>query len=184
MPSIAPAPYSHEVYHSVTKPSLHEAMDAFRTSNAMAAVNTVIRSCFLKHNMQTSFTACINHRHFDIAPEERNVEEPDGRAKASTDLTDIAACSWLFHDGKLYPYEFRRGGVLEEPPAAFVDELGEILIEHGLCDVIGLQSYTDGIVGMENTDHETNISTTKSYPEGAEEVTAPKNSVVASFAFF
>ncbi|KAL2785463.1 hypothetical protein BJX66DRAFT_347486 [Aspergillus keveii] len=185
MQSIPFAPYDHDIYHKVTKPSLHEALDAFNSTNAMHFVNTVIRDCFLRHGVEKSFTTCINHRHFDLSPSERNIEEPNGRARASTDLTDIQPCSWLFHDGRLYPYEFKRGEEgLNEPPAEFVNELGAILVEHGLSDVIGLQAYTDGVVGMESTDHESRVSTTKSYAEGAPEVTAPRNSVVASFAFF
>ncbi|KAJ0413273.1 hypothetical protein BJY00DRAFT_319945 [Aspergillus carlsbadensis] len=185
MQAIPLAPYSHDVYHRVTKPPLNEALAAFTSTNAMHYVNTVIRECFLRHGVEKSFTACINHRHFDLSPTERNIEEPDGRTLASTDLTNIQPCSWLFHEGKLYPYEFKRGEEgLSEPPAEFVNESGAILTEHGLCDVIGLQAYTDGIVGMENTDHESRVSTTKSYAEGAPELTVPRNAVVASFAFF
>ncbi|KAL3454237.1 hypothetical protein BJX65DRAFT_302024 [Aspergillus insuetus] len=185
MQSISIAPYDHDVYHEVTKPSLHEALDAFKSTNAMHYVNTIIRDCFLRHGVEKSFTACINHRHFDLSPSERNIEEPDGRARASTDLTDIQPCSWLLHERRLYPYEFKRGKEeLSEPPAEFVNELGLILVEHGLCDVIGLQVYTDGVVGMESTDHESRVSMTKSYAEGAPEVMTPENAVVASFAFF
>ena len=107
-PIITIAPYNHDIYHAVTKPSLHEAMDAFHASKAMIAVNTTIRDCFLKYNVQDAFTACINHRHFDLNPSERNIEEPDGRAMPSKDFTAIVPCSWLFHEGKLYPYEYRR----------------------------------------------------------------------------
>ncbi|KAL4884861.1 hypothetical protein BJY04DRAFT_180916 [Aspergillus karnatakaensis] len=186
MATITIAPYSHEVYHNVTKPSLYEAIQGFRSSNAMQYINTVIRDCFLKHNLQKQFTACINHRHFDISPNERNIEEDDGSAFGSADLDGIIPCTWLFHEGKLYPYEFKRGAEEEsnEPPLEFVNELGTILEKHGLCDVIGLQAYTDGIVGMEKTDHERNVSTTRSFPEGAPELQDPRNAVVASFAFF
>ncbi|KAL4799562.1 hypothetical protein BDV19DRAFT_261363 [Aspergillus venezuelensis] len=193
-PTITISPYSHQIYHNVTKPSLHEAMDDFHSSNAMTAVNTVIRDCFIKHNLQNKFTACINHRHFDLDPSERNIEESDGRATASTDIEGIVPCSWLFHEGKLYPYEYRRvekekdEGAEVEPnlPQEFINELGSILAENGISDIIGIQSYNPGIVGMESTDRPTRTSTTKSYVEGSEEAmeATKENAVVASFAFF
>jgi hypothetical protein len=67
-----------------------------------------------------------------------------------------------------------------------VNELGVILKETGLCDVIGLQAYTPGILGVESTDHEKRVSTTESYPEaeGEERLANKKNVVIASFAFF
>ncbi|KAL2839090.1 hypothetical protein BJY01DRAFT_257811 [Aspergillus pseudoustus] len=185
--------YNHDVYHSVANPSLHDALADFHALNAMHYINTSIRDCFLRHGVEKSFTACINHRHFDLSPSERNVEEPDGRAVATTESDNITPCSWLFHAGKLYPYEFKRAGNddgeaagegVMEPPAAFVGELGAILVETGLCDVIGLQAYSEGVVGMESTDREKRVSTTRSYPEGAEELKSTRNSVVASFAFF
>ncbi|KAL4969857.1 uncharacterized protein BDV14DRAFT_195388 [Aspergillus stella-maris] len=191
-PTITVAPYSHDIYHAITKPSLHEAMSAFHRASAMEAVNTAIRNCFLKHNVQNKFTACINHRHFDLDPSERNIEESDGRAMASSDFEGIVPCSWLFHEGKLYPYEYRRvekderGEVDPNLPQAFIDELGAILAERRISDVIGIQSYNAGIVGMESTDRPTRTSTTKSYAEGSEEgiEATRKNAVVASFAFF
>ncbi|KAL2814884.1 hypothetical protein BDW59DRAFT_167025 [Aspergillus cavernicola] len=180
--TITTAPYNHEVYHLATKPSLRTATDTFVSRNAQHFINTLIRDCFLKHNVQKAFSACLLHRHFDLNQYERNIEE-DSQAAASTNLDDIHACSWLFHDGKLFPYEFKRGDVLPTPPADFVTELGLILQTNSLCDIIGLQTYQDGIVEMEKTDHAARISTTTSYPEGAEEVKQPKASI-SSFAFF
>ncbi|KAL5341944.1 hypothetical protein BJX70DRAFT_386393 [Aspergillus crustosus] len=171
MAAVTIAPYSHDAYHTVTKPSLHEAIKAFNAANAMHYINTVIRDCVIKHNVQQQFTACIKHRHFDLTPDQRNIEEEDGRAFGSSNLENITPCSWLFHEGKLYPYEFKRqaGEQPSGPPQAFVDELGAIVEKHGLCD---------------KTDHEDRVSTTKSYAEGAPELQDPKNAVVASFAFF
>ncbi|KAL4938271.1 hypothetical protein BDV06DRAFT_201218 [Aspergillus oleicola] len=189
MESIVKAPYSHEVYHNVTKPSLREAMDAFHASNAMKAVNTVIRDCFLKHNVQNDLTACINHRHFNLSPTERNIEESDGRATASSDFNQIVPCSWLFDEGKLYPYEYRRSEKGDDRPpklpTEFINEFGAILAENGIGDIIGLQSYNPGVVGMEITDHATRTSTTKMYAEGSDEaLKETRRAVVASFAFF
>jgi hypothetical protein len=110
--------------------------------------------------------------------------ERDGRAIASNDLTNIKPCSWLFHQGKLYPYEYKRGQGFPEPPMDLVNELGAILQDIGLCDVMGLQVYEDGVVGMETTDFEGRVSTTKSYPEGTQEFEKDPNVITASFAFF
>jgi hypothetical protein len=179
--TIVEAPYDHDVYHLVTKPSLHAAVEAFESRNVQHAINTVIRDCFLKHNVEKTFSACLLHRHFDLGPEEHNIEE-DGQAIASTDLADIQACSWLFYDGKLFPYEYKQG-TLPKPPVDFVTELGLILQANGLCDIIGLQMHEDGVVGIESTDHAARISTTKNYPEGAPELQESK-AAIASFAFF
>lgn len=66
----------------------------------------------------------------------------------------------------------------------FVNELGAILQDIGLCDVMGLQVYEDGVVGMETTDFEGRVSTIKSYPEGTQQFEKDPNVITASFAFF
>ncbi|KAL4953501.1 hypothetical protein BDW69DRAFT_184445 [Aspergillus filifer] len=191
MAPVTIAPYSHEIYHAVTKSSLHEALDASHTLSAMEAMSTVIRNCFLKHKVQNNFTACINHRHFDLHPSEQNIEEHNGRAMASTNFESIVPCSWLFHEGKLYPYEYRRverGEVESDPelPQVFIDDLGSIVAEKGISPVIRIQFYKPGIVGMESTNQTTRTSTLKSYTEGSEEAieATRRNSVIASFASF
>ncbi|KAJ6787682.1 hypothetical protein PWT90_09647 [Aphanocladium album] len=187
--SITMADYDHEVYHTIVTPSLRAAQERFDAANAQESINTVIRDCFLRHGVEDHFSACVNHRHFDIAPHERNVES-GGRAVASNDLAGIYPCTWLFHKGRLYPYEFKRssseeGGSLPVPPQDFVTELGLLLEERGLSEVIGLQVYTDGVVGVESTDHETNVSTTVDVDEkDAGKYVHQPSYVRASFAFF
>ncbi|KAH8428351.1 uncharacterized protein LDX57_006052 [Aspergillus melleus] len=180
--TVTEAVYNHSVYHSGTKPSLHAAIETFNSRNVQHYINTVIRDCFLKHRVEKAFSACILHRHFDLNPGERNIEE-NGQAVASTNLNNIHACSWLFHNEKLFPYEFKRGGPLPKPPAEFITELGSLLQSNDLCDIIGVQVYEDGIVGMESTDHAKRISTTINYPEMAPEL-KERNAKIASFAFF
>jgi hypothetical protein len=179
---IIAVPYDHSVYHLATKPSLHAATATFDARNVQHYINTVIRDCFLKYKVHKVFSACLLHRHFNLNPDERNIEE-DGQATASTDFDNTYACSWLFYEGKLFPYEFKRGNALPIPPVDFVTELGLILQDNGLCDIIGLQVYEDGIVGMETTDHAARISTTVDYPEGAAKLKQTK-AAMASFAFF
>ena len=55
-----------------------------------------------------------------------------------------------FHGGKLYPYEFVRGEDRIDPPSEFIDELGAILAERALSDLIGVQVYNEGFVSVEN----------------------------------
>lgn len=179
--------YDHEVYHSIVPPALHVARQRFEEANAQEAINTVIRDCFLRHGVEDNFSACVNHRHFDIQPDERNVEL-GGRAMKSTDLTNIQPCTWLFHKAKLYPYEYKRvlsAERLPTPPQDFVTDLGLVLEKEGLSDIIGLQLYTNGVVGVESTDHDTNISTTVDHEEKdtGEFIHSPRM-VKASFAFF
>ncbi|KAL2818724.1 hypothetical protein BDW59DRAFT_175072 [Aspergillus cavernicola] len=165
--------YNHEVYHLIIKPSLRAATKTFVSRNTQHFINTVIRDCFLKHNVQKAFSVCLLHRHFDLDQDKRNIEE-DSQAVALTNLDNIYSSSWLFHDRKLLPYEVKQGDILPTPPADFVAELGLMLQTNSLYNIIGLQIFQDGIVGMEKIDYAARISTTVSYPEGAEEVNSPR----------
>lgn len=86
----------------------------------------------------------------------------------------------MFYQGRWYPYEYKRYAV-QQPPAAFLVDLGEILQSQGICDLVGLQTYTDGVIGLESTDYETNVSTTV---EQGEEAPVPAGMEPASWAFF
>ena len=171
-------PYDSQVYHSVTL-TFHAACAEFDNRNARPVVNTTIRDCFLKHGVEDQFSACLIHRHFDLSPSERNVEL-DGKARASNDLTSLHTSSWMFHKGKLYPYEFKRYACAT-PPIAFIEDYGRILEKHGLTDLLGFQVYTDGIIGLESTDKDAKVSTTVDQPES---VPAPEGMTEASWAFF
>jgi hypothetical protein len=129
----------------------------------------VIRDCFLKYNVEGILSACIVHRHYDLASNERNVES-DGKAVASNDFDGLYPSSWMFFDGKCYPYEFTRNPG-SQPPEDFVEEYGRVLKEAGMCDLIGFQYYTNGVVGLETTVD--NVSTTVEQDMGP-----------ASWAFF
>ncbi|KFZ02095.1 hypothetical protein V501_09668 [Pseudogymnoascus sp. VKM F-4519 (FW-2642)] len=104
----------------------------------------------------------------------------DGKAVASKDLDGIYPSSWMFYQGRCYPYEYKRYAV-PQPPAAFIADLGEVLESQGICDLVGLQTYTDGVVGLESTDYDTNVSTTV---EQDEEAPMPAGMAPASWAFF
>jgi len=86
----------------------------------------------------------------------------------------------MFCYGKCYPYEYKRYEI-PQPPADFVAELGDILEEKGITDLVGIQTYTGGIVGIENTDHDLHVSITVDQDE---KEPMPKNMVAASWAFF
>jgi len=171
-------PYDPNIYHAVTL-SLHEACEKSSKCNAQEAVFTTIRDCFLLHNVESTFSACLIHRHFDLTDSERNVEV-DGKATASADLNGIYSSSWMYSNGKLYPYEFKRSPVAT-PPAAFVEEYGEILQACGLSGLIGFQAYTDGVIGVESTDLEARVSTTI---EQSEHEPVEDGMAAASWAFF
>lgn len=100
-------PYSSVVYNSVI-PLLHDGVKNFHEGGrGQQAVNTVIRDCFLNYGVETEFSACIVHKHYDLAENERNVEY-HGKATGTTNLDGIYACSWIFHKGECYPYEVRK----------------------------------------------------------------------------
>jgi len=100
-------PYSGVVYNS-TIPLLRDGVNNFNEGGrGQQAVNTVIRDCFLNHGVETEFSACILHKHYDLAENERNVEY-HGKAIGTTNLDGIYPCSWIFHNGECYPYEVRK----------------------------------------------------------------------------
>jgi hypothetical protein len=54
-------------------------------------------------------------------------------------------------------------------------------VAKGLTDLVGFQTYTNGIVGLESTDRETNVSTTVDQDE---KLPVPEGMAPASWAFF
>lgn len=179
-------PYSHELYHSNIKLTLGAACAEFERRNAQPLVNVPVRDIFLKHGVEDKFSACLLHRHFDLSPNERNVEDNSGHATASADLDGTHPASWMYVANEetggvdLYPWEYKREPT-PMPPAGFVKEYGELLKKHGMCDLLGFQVYTDEVVGVESTDVEHRISTTVEYPETGP---IPDGLAAASWAFF
>ncbi|KFY47337.1 hypothetical protein V495_02002 [Pseudogymnoascus sp. VKM F-4514 (FW-929)] len=172
------APYDSDVYNTVNH-TLRIACQKAEERNIQPVINTAIREVFLKHNVEKNYSACLIHRHYDLAADERNVEQ-DGKAVASKDYTGLYPSSWIFHKGTCYPYEYKRYAV-PQPSAEFVADLGDLLEEKGLTDLVGFQTYTDGIVGLESTDRETNVSTTIDQDE---KLPVPEGMAPASWAFF
>jgi len=60
-----------------------------------------------------------------------------------------------------------------------VEEYERVLKEAGMCDLIGFQHYTNGVVGLESTVD--NVSTTV---EQDEKLPIPEDMEPASWAFF
>ncbi|KFY33663.1 hypothetical protein V494_07438 [Pseudogymnoascus sp. VKM F-4513 (FW-928)] len=172
------APYDSDVYNSVNH-SLRVACQKAVERNIQPTINTAVREIFLKHNVEEHYSAFLIHRHYDLAADERNVES-DGKAVASKDFTGLYPSSWVFHKGTCYPYEYKRYAV-PQPSTAFVADLGNLLEEKGLTDLVGFQTYANGIVGLESTDRETNVSTTIDQDE---KLPVPEGMAPASWAFF
>jgi hypothetical protein len=76
----------------------------------------------------------------------------------------------LFYDGKMFSYESKRERPLPTPHAVYITDLGAILKANGLWDIIGIQAYADGTIGMNTTDHKAKFSMTVDYLEGAPEL--------------
>ncbi|OBT44157.1 hypothetical protein VE00_04822 [Pseudogymnoascus sp. WSF 3629] len=172
------APYDSDVYNTVNH-TLFIACQKAEERNIQPVINTAVREVFLKHNVEDDYSACLIHRHYDLAADERNVEA-DGKAVASKDFTGLYPSSWIFYKGTCYPYEYKRYAV-PQPSPAFVADLGNLLEEQGLTDLVGFQTYTNGIVGLESTDRETNVSTTVDQDE---KLPVPEGMAPASWAFF
>lgn len=172
------ADYDSDVYNTVNH-TLFIACQKAEERNIQPVINTAVRDVFLKHNVEEDYSACLIHRHYDLAADERNVEA-DGKAVASKDFTGLYPSSWIFYKGTCYPYEYKRYTV-PQPSPAFVADLGDLLEEKGLTDLVGFQTYTNGIVGLESTDRETNVSTTVDQDE---KLPVPEGMAPASWAFF
>lgn len=181
-PRIPQVAYDHSIYHQATNPSLNAAKRSFDAHNGQHYLKTSIQTCFLKHGVEKTFSVCLIHRHFDLELDERNIEEGD-QATASKKLKGMSPCSWLFHEGKVFPYEFTRDSISILLSQDFVDELGEILVVNDLCAVLGIQVYRDGVVGVESTERSARVSRTVDYPEDSSEWEKDEGMVQASFAF-
>ncbi|OBT38665.1 hypothetical protein VE00_11093, partial [Pseudogymnoascus sp. WSF 3629] len=156
------APYDSNVYNTVSH-TLYVACQKAEERNIQPVINTAVREVFLKHNVEDDYSACLIHRHYDLAADERNVES-DGKAVASKDFTGLYPSSWIFHNAR-----------------ATLMNLGDLLVAKGLTDLVGFQTYTNGIVGLESTDRETNVSTTVDQDE---KLPVPEGMAPASWAFF
>lgn len=172
------APYDSDVYNTVNH-TLRVACQKAEERNIQPVINTTVREVFLKHNVEDDYSACLIHRHYDLSADERNVEA-DGKAVASKDFTGLYPSSWIFYKGTCYPYEYKRYAV-PQPSAEFVADLGDLLEEQRLTDLVGFQTYTNGTVGLESTDRETNVSTTVDQDE---KLPVPEGMAPASWAFF
>lgn len=170
------APYDSDVYNTVNY-TLYAAINKARARDIQPIINTAVRECFLKHNVEKDYSACLIHRHYDLAADERNVEA-DGKAVASKDFTGLYPSSWIYSGGTCYPYEYKRYPV-PQPRAEFVAELGDVLEAHGVTDLVGFQTYTNGVVALEGT--QDNVSTTI---EQDEKLPVPAGMAPASWAFF
>ncbi|OBT83517.1 hypothetical protein VE02_07369 [Pseudogymnoascus sp. 03VT05] len=172
------APYDSDVYNTVNH-TLHVACEKAEGRNIQPVINAAVCEVFLKHKVEEDYSECLIHRHYDLAADERNVEA-DGKAVASKDFTGLYPSSWIFYKGTCYPYEYKRYAVPQLSPE-FVADLGDLLEEKDLTDLVGFQTYTNEVVGLESTDRETNVSTTVDQDE---KLPVPEGMAPASLGIF
>lgn len=178
--SVEVRPYEHSIYMSL--PEFSVVAQAFRARRGKHFINTV-RELFLRHNIEDTLGVCLVHRHFDLAPDERLVEE----GKTSTPWTldrvnnaNVIASAWAFRGGILYPYEFEVAsapGEAPQLPPAFLQDLYTLLLQNGYQDQLGINAYHPGPCYEEHTAGRANILTEIVGDPGSD-TTAP-----ASWAF-
>ena len=109
------------------------------------------RAVFTAHGMTDKFTLSLLHRHFQMAANERLVEDNDVASPWDIHASSVAPLasrvypqSWTFVHHKLYPYEFgfEADNAVSMPfcemSEAFVRDLEDVLLKHGLTRTFGL----------------------------------------------
>lgn len=140
---------------------------------------------------------CLIHRHFDLSPSEKLVENgavscPWEYSQADSDIVGGAVVprSWTFRDGQLFPFEFGYNEGLQDTvykqlpdKPQFYTELNALLEEHGLTELLGLTLNTgdtpSGTVKFEKTFDRANVIFT--IKEGGD--MDAKDSVTAQWVF-
>lgn len=130
---------------------------------------------FLEHGVYQDLAICLIHRHFDLSPTEKLVENgavscPWEYSQHDTDVVGGAVVprSWTFRDGQLFPFEFGfneglQDAVYKQLPdkPQFYVELNALLDEHGLTDLLGLTLHTGdtipGTIKFEKTFDRANV---------------------------
>ena len=177
------AAYRCSVYDNL--PSLHEARERFAADVSDGDMEQ-IGALFVEHDMDGNWGLVLQHKHLEIAPDQKLVEQP---LDADTDpaifsiskpsaAPDVAGHVWqLDATGELAPYEFV-GGVdpgdatpASAVPPAFAAALGALLHSKGFGELLGLgfSPETDDALGpmLEHTDMaaSANIITKNPSPE-------------------
>ncbi|KAF8453576.1 hypothetical protein BDZ91DRAFT_48753 [Kalaharituber pfeilii] len=179
-PSIEIASYDPSVYQSFQ--DFPEVAQAFRARKGKHFINTV-RELYLRHNVENTFGVGLVHRHFNLAVDERLVQ--DGKVSTPWKLervnnTNIVPSAWAFRNGALYPYEFElvsEGSKAPDLPPAFLRDLHALLVKNGYQDLLGINTYHKGPSHEERTEGRANILT-EIVGDPASDHTAP-----ASWAF-
>lgn len=156
--------------------------------------NVLKSQLFLKHEVYNELAMCLLHRHFNMSASEKLVElgavsSPWQYAQDDSNVVggSVVPRSWVFCQGRLFPFEFGYNEGLTKPvykampdKPAFYTELNELLVKHGLEDLLGLTLNTGdampGTVKLEKTFDRSNVIFTLPYDEGMKEtVTAQWN---------
>ncbi|KAM0742558.1 hypothetical protein ACQRIT_002735 [Beauveria bassiana] len=150
----AAAVYQPSVYDSL--PSLVVAATSLKERNPESLLKNQIADLFLKHQVYQELAICLIHRHFDLSPSEKLVENgavscPWQYSQQDSDVVGGAVVprSWTFRNGQLFPFEFGfnenlQDAVYKQLPdkPQFYVELNALLDEHGMTDLLGLTLTT------------------------------------------
>jgi hypothetical protein len=151
--------YSHEVYDAL--PTIRQAHDSLKSVEATTM--ECVAKIFVEHGVHEYLGLTLLHRHFDMSPDERLVEEmhPDGPPELYSFCTtctghDVvtkstpvhtgalglcSAHSWVLReDGGISAYEFQSGDHPVSVPQAFLLEVATFLSAAGLLGIFGLHA--------------------------------------------
>ncbi|KAJ3493996.1 hypothetical protein NLG97_g4365 [Lecanicillium saksenae] len=148
---VAAAVYQPSVYKSI--PHLFDAAASFKERNPESILKNETADLFLKHQVYRKLAICLVHRHFDLSPSEKFVE--NGAVSCawqySQDDSDgvggsVVPRCWVFRDGQLYPFEFGFNEGLQEPVYKQLPDKPQFYQELNACSPnMGRQTSSDSL---------------------------------------
>jgi hypothetical protein len=141
--------YDPEKYNEIR--SLHESNQLLQTHDRQELIETKLKPLFFKYGVADRFGVGLVHRHFPlpkdtILVEKDNTSSPWKCKSYSKYGGQIVPTSWLYQDGKIYPYEFafvhhqQAKSPLLDNHALFAEDFFRSVTKLGLNDCIGLRS--------------------------------------------
>lgn len=171
------------------KPDVFDSLEHFFTArdllsqapDNMAELGAIVR----RHGLQKQVGICLLHKHFDLADNERLVEEFEGNnayVKPTAEYSDAIPYMWKVEQNRVsgewvwFPLEFVRvtdavAATLERSEAVvnnseFLNEIASKLSELGMTEMFGISilhrdaiKISEGEILVESTDDEARVLT-------------------------
>ncbi|EER24714.1 hypothetical protein D8B26_006899 [Coccidioides posadasii str. Silveira] len=163
------ASYIPEAYESL--PSLREAANLFKETQAKELLLGPIRELFLDSGIHEQYGVSLLHKHFPIETNQRlvdcrNISTPWTVENSNNSVVSkyegfIIPRTFRFFNGILAPFEFDFSPCSShgDPDRELFDRISALLHQHGLENVLGVRSLDryDPDLSVEITEGKTNI---------------------------